>query len=221
MSGVRTVSIPVSSYALQSLHLHGGSSPVVGRVTLSLSRGRSTWAGAAQAQIYPSNIPASSRLRAEHFAALCAMYNLTPGTQRERVLPEPYKAAWIKFTTTPPPQQANVPEQGKRNANFTVKSHPCARWRWGFMLHGGLITPWRVMRATYPAVERPTITITVRAQGHGLPTGGSCGNSQHGFKTVPCGVWRSSMRGPGWVLAPGRSRSAPPVSVPETTLRRS
>ena len=31
-----------------------------------------------KALIYPSHIAAPSRVRAEHFAALCAMYNLTP-----------------------------------------------------------------------------------------------------------------------------------------------
>jgi hypothetical protein len=55
--------------------------------------------------IFPSNIPAPTKPIGEQYAALSALYNLTPAAPRQKLLPEPYRSAWIKFKDEPPPGQ--------------------------------------------------------------------------------------------------------------------
>ena len=42
--------------------------------------------------VYPSSLSAASKPAAEQFAALSALFNLTPNTPREKLLPEPYRS---------------------------------------------------------------------------------------------------------------------------------
>ena len=72
--------------------------------------------GKKRKMIYPSNIAASQKINAEHFAALCALFNVTPNSPREKMLPEPYRSAWLKFATNPPPGQLEKVKQVDPNA---------------------------------------------------------------------------------------------------------
>ena len=72
--------------------------------------------GKKRKMIYPSNIAASQQINAEHFAALCALFNVTPNSPREKMLPEPYRSAWLKFATNPPPRQLEKVKQVDPNA---------------------------------------------------------------------------------------------------------
>ena len=53
--------------------------------------------------VYPSALPSASKEVAEQLAALSALYNLIPNAPREKLLPEPYRTAWLNFPKAPPP----------------------------------------------------------------------------------------------------------------------
>jgi hypothetical protein len=59
--------------------------------------------------IFTSGIAAIDRPAAEQYAALCALYNVLPAAPREKLLPEPYRAAWLNFKAHPPPVRPRPP----------------------------------------------------------------------------------------------------------------
>ena len=91
--------------------------------------------------IFTSGIAAIDRPAAEQYAALCALYNVLPAAPREKLLPEPYRAAWLNFKDHPPPvrprpppvAQQRPPAPGRRKAGrrrWAEQQQPACDSRW-------------------------------------------------------------------------------------------
>lgn len=73
--------------------------------------------------VFPSNLSGPTKPIAEQYAALCALGNLTPAAPRDKLLPEPYRAAWLKFQTQPPPKLLEKKQEANPDARDRSVSH--------------------------------------------------------------------------------------------------